>query len=129
MNKIILPVALLLGFGVTIRISSSQKLLANELEQAPTTLAVRSNAANFQQTEWIVKSLQEMETIKVGMNRAQLAKVFTTEGGLSTRTWRRYVYRECPYIKVNVEFKPDSKGRSDVITKIPQPFLEWSIMD
>ena len=58
------------------------------------------------QTEWIAKSLREMKTIKVGMVRADLLKVFVTEGGISTPLNRTYVYRECPYIKVDVEFEP-----------------------
>ena len=57
-------------------------------------------------TEWIAKSLKEIETVKVGMTRGDLLKVFTEEGGISTRTWRRYVYRECRDIKVDVEFEP-----------------------
>ncbi len=94
------------------------------------------------QTEWIAHSLKEMQKIRVGMTRADLLKVFTTEGGLSTALNRTYVYRECPYIKVDVEFEPagrparDREGRvtlieanEDVIKKISKPYLEWSVMD
>ena len=56
-------------------------------------------------TEWIAKGLKEMQGIKVGMTRAELSKVFTTEGGISARTQQRFVYRECAYIKVDVEFE------------------------
>ena len=87
-------------------------------------------------TEWIARSLKEMQTIKVGMTRADLLKVFVEEGGLSTRIWRRYVYRECLYIKVDVEFEPVGNTEdklperpTDKITKISKPFLEWSILD
>jgi hypothetical protein len=88
-------------------------------------------------SEWIAKSLKEMETIKVGMTRADLLKVFRGEGGLSTRKWRQYAYRECPYIKVEVEFEPVgeteapefAEGSKDKIVKISKPFLEWSILD
>lgn len=88
-------------------------------------------------TKWVADSLQEMETVKVGMTRADVLKVFRGEGGLSTRKWRRYAYRECPYFKVEVEFepvgepeKPESvESSKDKITKISRPFLEWSIMD
>jgi hypothetical protein len=105
-------------------------------------LSVRNSQRSQEHTEWIAKSLKEMEQIKVGLTRADLLKVFTTEGGLSTGLNRRYVYRECPYIKVDVEFEPvgrparDAEGRvtlieadGDVIKKISQPYLEWSIMD
>ncbi len=95
-----------------------------------------------QQTEWVANSLKEMQKVKVGMTRADLLKVFTTEGGLSTGLSRTYVYRECSYIKVDVEFEPvgqrarDTDGRvtpveadEDVIKRISKPYLEWSILD
>jgi hypothetical protein len=136
-KSIILPAALLLTLNVAVRVSSAPKLASNNPVQSNAEFLARSKVASSQQTKWIVKSLQEMQTIKVGMTRAQLTRVFATEGGLSTRTRRRYVYRHCPYIKVSVEFKPanqskrypHSESRNDVITKISQPFLEWSILD
>ena len=77
--------------------------------------------------------------LAVGMIRADLLKVFVTEGGISTPFNRTYVYRECPYIKLDVEFEPlgsrDFEGRvtsetnEDVIKKISKPYLEWSVMD
>jgi hypothetical protein len=93
-------------------------------------------------TAWVGKLLERMLTIKPGMDRAALLAVFTTEGGLSSRFQRRYVSRECPYFKVNVEF--DAVGLSgriaeggeladedldDRILKVSEPFLEFSIMD
>ena len=87
-------------------------------------------------TQWIAKSLKEIESVKVGMTRVDLLKVFKEEGGISTRTWRRYAYRDCPYIKVDVEFEPVgelenkvSQSQKDKIIKISKPFLEWSIID
>jgi hypothetical protein len=63
-------------------------------------------------------------------------KVFREEGGLSTRTTQRYVYRECPYIKVDVTFEavgaPEdklAKSSKDKVATISRPFLEWSILD
>ena len=86
--------------------------------------------------EWVAKSLKEIETVKVGMTRVDLLKVFKEEGGISTRTWRRYAYHDCPYIKVDVELEPVgepenkvSQSPKDKIIKISKPFLEWSIMD
>lgn len=105
-------------------------------------LSVQNSQSSQEQTEWIAKSLREMEKVKVGMTRADLLKVFTTEGGLSTGLNRTYVYHECPYIKVDVEFEPvgkparDVRGRvtlieadEDVIHKISRPYLEWGIVD
>ena len=102
-------------------------------------LPAQGDRNSQEQTEWIAKSLKEMKTIKVGMIRADLLKVFVTEGGLSTPFNRTYVYRECRYVKVDVEFEPlgsrDLEGRvtsetnEDVIKKISNPYLEWSVMD
>lgn len=137
MKRNIFPTVLLIGVVVAGCVASTPKSSATETKTARSEFRAHSKAPDSQQIEWVAKSLREMQTIKVGMTRAQLTKVFTTEGGLSTREWRRYVYRECRYIKVDVKFKPvgtskkypHAESRNDVITKISQPFLEWSIMD
>lgn len=91
---------------------------------------------DIKQTELVALWLKEIQTIKGGMTRKQLLEAFTTEGGLSSRTWRTYVYRRCPYIKVDVEFKPVrsesdkfSEMPEDLITRISRPYLQWPIMD
>jgi hypothetical protein len=82
----------------------------------------------------IANVLKQCQTIHAGMIRADLSKVFTTEGGLSTVTWRTYIYRDCPFVKVDVEFAPSTPKQAvekptDTITKISKPYLEWSIAD
>jgi len=65
-----------------------------------------------------------------------LLEVFTTEGGLSTRRHRTFVYKKRPYIKVDVDFLP-AANESDWITEMPedkivkisQPYLQWSVAD
>lgn len=85
--------------------------------------------------EWVAKSLREIETVKAGMTRADLLKLFGEEGGLSTRTQRTYVYRECSYIKVDVKFEPVADGNrnrenpDDKIVEISKPYLDWQIAD
>ncbi len=82
--------------------------------------------------KWLTSVMMEIQTIKVGMTREQLLKVFITEGGLSTYTWRTYVHRDCRYIKVNVNFNTINKNKEspkDIITKISKPYLQWSISD
>ena len=93
-------------------------------------------------TEWVAESLREINTVKVGMTRAELLPVFTTEGGLSTGLMRTYVYRKCPYIKVDIQFDPvgrpahDVEGRvtlvesdQDLISQMSKPYLAWSVGD
>jgi hypothetical protein len=57
-------------------------------------------------TQWIENALRSMQRIKVGDTRSELVKIFTTEGGLSNPSQRTYVYRHCPYIKIDVKFAP-----------------------
>ncbi|HEY7639989.1 MAG TPA: hypothetical protein VH814_09710 [Steroidobacteraceae bacterium] len=93
-------------------------------------------------TRWVGDALLEIETVKVGMTRAQLLTVFGMEGGLSSGLRRTYVYRRCPIIKVDFEFdavgRPsrDAEGRvtliesdQDIITKMSRPYLARSVID
>lgn len=90
---------------------------------------------------WVEDALKRMLTIEPGMTRKQLRTVFTTEGGISTRTWRIYVSRDCPFFEVNVEFEPIGvsgddgspaglgESDDDPISMISGPYLQLSIMD
>ena len=91
---------------------------------------------------WVAQALKRMQTIKPGMTRRTLLTVFTTEGGLSTGLHRRFVSRDCPYFKVDIEFQAvgrpdrDENGRvtlveddQDIILKISRPYLEFGIAD
>ena len=98
--------------------------------------AQKTQATATDHTVWISEVLKEIELVKVGMTRNDLLKVFTTEGGLSTRRSRTYVYRKCPYIKVDVEFQPVqhvddtlTQFPEDKIVRISKPYLQWSILD
>jgi len=82
-----------------------------------------------------------METIKPGMTRADLLKVFTAEGGLPPkglqRLRRTFVSRDCPYFKIAVEFEPVARldprntvfltsieDSRDIIVKVSRPYLQ-----
>jgi len=89
-----------------------------------------------ERTKWVAKVLRQIDTIRPGMTRRDLLKVFTVEGGISTRFQHTYVYSECPYIKVNVQFKALNNERDglqdepdDIIESISQPYLAWSVAD
>lgn len=100
-------------------------------------LRVEPNSTLYgsEQARWIRENLPELRSVKVGMTRGELLKVFMEEGGISTRSWHRYVYRKCGYVKVDVEFAPagnDSSGRDrpdDRITKISKPYLALAGID
>jgi hypothetical protein len=82
---------------------------------------------------WLEEVMRSISTIKPGMTRRQLLRVLKTEGGLYTRSEGRYVYKDCPYIKVIVKFQPTDDnmefGPGDKIVEISQPFLEFPISD
>src|ERR1039458_7697527 len=69
---------------------------------APPSFADNDGDGNL--TKQISGILTECKKITPGMKRADLLKVFTTEGGISTAAHRTFVHRRCPYIKVDVEF-------------------------
>jgi hypothetical protein len=102
----------------------------------------RMQAFDKDHTAWVAESLKRMQTIRPGMTRTDLLKVFTTEGGLSTGLQRTFVSQDCPYFKVDVEFEAvgrpsrDADGRvtlvegsQDIIVKISRPYLDFSIID
>ena len=106
---------------------------SGQLDSAQDAVRIFTNIDN-DLTKQISNILTECQNIKSGMTRAELSKVFTTEGGLSTASHRTYVYRGCPYIKVDVDFtlldpKQDDEKPTDTISKISKPYLEWSILD
>jgi len=91
---------------------------------------------------WVTDALIKMQTIKPGMTRGELLKVFTTEGGTSTGLRRTFVSRNRPYFKVEVTFdavgRPshDSGGRDtlaedsrDIIATVSRPYLQFGIVD
>lgn len=84
--------------------------------------------------KWIASVIDAIDAIKPGMTREAMKEVLQEEGGLSTRTHRTYVYKQCPYIKVNVVFAPTdadpgTEKPEDKVVSISRPYLEYRIMD
>jgi hypothetical protein len=80
--------------------------------------------------------LRDIEKIRPGMRRKDLLSVLTTEAGLSSRTQRTYVYKDCPYVKVTVHFKtPEPEGSApgedpdDIIESLSSPCLALTTGD
>jgi hypothetical protein len=80
-------------------------------------------------TQWVSNVLLLIATIKPGMTRSDLLRVFTTEGGLSTRTRRTFVLKQCPTIKVDVEFSTSASEADDKITQVSKPYLDYGHYD
>jgi hypothetical protein len=106
------------------------------------TLSANSEPCGQDHEAWVAHAIQQMETIKPGMTREDLLKVFKMEGGISTRSQRTFVSRDCPYFKVDVEFKPVARpdrdnavfltsveDNRDIIVKLSKPYLQFTIAD
>lgn len=80
---------------------------------------------------WVADALARMKTIKPGMTRADLLRVFAIPGGFwPDSSWTQtFEFEECRYFKVDVEFQPAAgstlpRGSSaDVIKKISTPYI------
>jgi hypothetical protein len=95
-----------------------------------------SSAIDLEHARWIDSVMRSILTIKPGATRVDLLAVFAEEGGMSNRTHRKYVYKQCPYIKVDVVLAPVGKPDDlliempeDKIITISRPYLEYSIFD
>ncbi len=86
---------------------------------------------------WLLDEIALATSIKPGMSRADLLKVFDVEGGLQRIPPERYVLKNCPYIKVNVKFRlpgprplaevpPDSELKIDSVS---EPYLGYAVED
>lgn len=86
-------------------------------------------------TREIGKAIKVADALRPGMTRADVLKNFQTEGGLSARQWNHYVYKQCPYIKVDVTFvvAPEEdqfqEVATDKIATVSKPYLQFSITD
>ena len=85
--------------------------------------------------DWLAHSLSEIQTVKVGMKRRDVLRLFTTEGGFSSSTSKKYVYKGSLYIKVDIQFQsagPTANPREsldDEIVQISKPYLEYPVSD
>jgi hypothetical protein len=101
--------------------------LGQELNQQP-----QIDASLTREVEAVIKIAVALQP---GMTRADVLKNFQTEGGISSRQWNHYVYKRCPYIKIDVTFVvapeagPFNESATDKIATVSKPYLEFSIMD
>ena len=79
---------------------------------------------------WVFATLKQMTSIKVGMTRADVLKVFETRYGANNGVSHisgiahneTFISRACPFFKVDVEFA--DVAPFDVIIKISRPYVE-----
>lgn len=83
--------------------------------------------------QWIKKVLEELSKIKPGTRRGDLPPSLTPDGGLSFRKEGRYVYLQCPYIKIDIQFTLSDSGKdfspNDTVLRSSKPYLEYPTSD
>jgi len=107
-------------------------LLSTLLTYAQTSDRTSSGDDGQAYLQWLEKSLASIQTIKVGMTRGDLLRLFEMDGGLQSTKVERYVYRQCPLLKVDVAFIPVSDTNdhlNDTIKSISKPYLESPFYD
>jgi hypothetical protein len=80
-------------------------------------------AAERARVEWLAGVVRRIAEIRPGVTREEFEKTFVVDGGLSGLSVRRYCYRECRWIKVDVEFEGAK------VTKISKPYVETPYED
>jgi hypothetical protein len=94
--------------------------------------SVPETAVFSQQRElWLAKVLKQIDSIHSGITRKDLTLIFRMDGGLSMRTQSTYVYKDCPYIKVDVVFSPigPMDDDEDRVLSISRPYLAFPTRD
>ena len=86
--------------------------------------------------KFIEKSIEEINTITVGIKRKDLHKLFRRDGGITGLTEERFVYGKCEFIKIDVKFAPVDKNKKfpaenpeDKIIEVSKPYLEHPFYD
>ena len=91
----------------------------------PTALSPQDSCSE-KRDDWVRDTLMKMESIRLGMTREELMKVFRTEGGFSTGLRRTFVSRECPYFKVDVQFRAVGRPDRDSDGRVTSVIFEGS---
>ena len=86
--------------------------------------------------QWLNELYTEATSIKPGMSRADLLRVFEEDGGLQRIPATRFLLKRCRMIKVEVEFDTEygqeykeSADENLKITKVSLPYLEYPHYD
>jgi hypothetical protein len=85
---------------------------------------------------WLKQVMVKMETIKPGMTRWDVLKVFKTEEGVApifrmegapAVSREIFVSQDCPYLKIAVEFQPTfGVPNRDLIVKVSKPYAQFA---
>ena len=105
--------------------------------------ALRFNAAaEGDHRRWLAERYAEAVSVRPGMSRRDLSRLFRPDGGLQTIPSGRYVLKSCAMIKVEVkfalpegaspeDFRDENEAADDAlkITEVSKPYLEPEATD
>ena len=99
-------------------------------------------AAEDDHRRWLAERYAEAVSVRPGMSRRELRRLFRPDGGLQTIPSSRYVLKSCGMIKVEVRLElPEGASREDFrdendlidarmkITEVSKPYLEPEATD
>jgi hypothetical protein len=72
--------------------------------------AAQEKPVSRDHTDWVAASLRTIHTVKPGITRADVLKVFKTKGGISNQLQRKYVFRDCPDVEVDAGLSRPGEG-------------------
>lgn len=111
------------------------KFVASSLLAGMLATAVAQELKDQKGCGVVVRAIEAARTLKSGMSRSDVEKGFLRDGGVQFREKTTYVYRDCDYIKIDVEFATQSdtpKGQlhpNDRIVSVSRPYLAYPTMD
>jgi hypothetical protein len=119
---------------MSLKVASCWLVLFVLCGSAPGQQANQPSQIDSSLTSKIDAVIRIADALHPGMTRADVLKNFETEGGISARAWNHYVYKRCPYIKVDVTFviasgDPFKEAESDKVATVSKPYLQFPIMD
>ena len=120
MNRISLTIVILVSFLVP-------TFLALAEGQTPERKVARDRVI------WVLKCVKDFKAIKVGMTRKEVGKRLVRDGGIQGPSLGRFIHRECPHFKIDVEFSvkrnPQDMNRAswspdDKVTSVSKPYIQ-----
>ncbi len=90
-------------------------------------------AVSTDSCQMVLRALTAYSQLEPGMLRAEVEKDFLMDGGISSRSEGRYVYKECIYIKLEVEYEPaEERGVGsprDVVKTLSKLTIDYAASD
>jgi hypothetical protein len=83
----------------------------------------------------VQQALADSRSIAPGVTRKEVEKYFTNDGGMQFPPHTRYTYRQCNYIKLEVDFDPapspgkDFTSPDDKVKNVSKLYIDYPAKD